>query len=227
MTTTVASSTNTPTTASSQSPASSTDSLASLGNNFNTFLTMLTTQLKNQDPMSPLDTNQFTQQLISMTGVEQQIKANSQLGTLITMDQTNQALAALPLVGKTVEYDASTSMLSGGSAQFSYTLPSDAATSTISIADSNGKIVYQTSGETASGRHGFTWNGKNTGGTALPDGTYSIAITAADAKGQPITATTSGFGQVSGIEIQNGQPMMNIGGIQIPTAKLLSVASAS
>jgi flagellar basal-body rod modification protein FlgD len=216
------------TSSSSSSSSSSTDALASLGDNFSTFLTMLTTQLKNQDPTSPLDTNQFTQQLVEMTGVEQQLKTNSQLGTLISMDQTNQALAALPLVGKTVEYDASTSTLSGGSAEFSYTLPAQAASSTISIADANGKIVYQGAGETSSGRHTFVWNGQTTGGTALPDGTYSISVAASDPQGQPIAGTaTSGFGQVNGIEIQAGQPMMNIGGTLVPTSKLLSVASAS
>jgi flagellar basal-body rod modification protein FlgD len=224
MTTTIASSTNTPTAATSQS---STSSLASLGSNFNTFLTMLTTQLKNQDPTAPLDTNQFTQQLISMTGVEQQIRVNSQLSSLISMGQTNQALAALPLVGKTVEYDAASSTLSGGAAQFSYTLPAQAASSSISVVDINGKVVFQTPGETGSGRHGFTWNGKTASGANLPDGTYSIQVSALDAKNQPVTATTSGFGKVTGIEVQQGQPMMNIGGVLIPTAKLISVDSAS
>jgi flagellar basal-body rod modification protein FlgD len=225
MTPTIASSTNTPTTAPT-TPAS-TDSLASLGSNFNTFLTMLTTQLKNQDPTAPLDTNQFTQQLISMTGVEQQIKVNSQLSSLISMGQTNQALAALPLVGKTVEYDAASSTLSSGSAQFSYTLPAQAAATSISVVDANGKVVFQTAGETGSGRHGFTWNGKTAGGATLPDGTYSIQVSALDAKNQPVTATTSGFGKVTGIEVQQGQPMMNIGGVLIPTAKLIAVDSAS
>src|SRR5882762_3413381 len=71
--------------------------------NFNTFLTMLTTQLKNQDPLSPLDTSQFTQQLVSFSEVEQQINTNMNLQQLIQLQTTNQAVAAAPLVGQNIQ----------------------------------------------------------------------------------------------------------------------------
>src|SRR5258708_30563484 len=110
-----------------QAPSAATSSgVASLNSNFNTFLTLLTTQLQNQDPLSPLDTNQFTQQLVSFSEVEQQINTNTNLQSLIAMQNTSQALSALPLVGQTINYSGATSPPANGKASLTYTLPSPA-----------------------------------------------------------------------------------------------------
>ena len=81
---------------------------ATLAGNFQTFLTLLTTQLQNQNPLDPLDTNQFTQQLVQFAGVEQQLKTNDQLTALVSLQQTAQATQALDFVGKTAVVDGST-----------------------------------------------------------------------------------------------------------------------
>ena len=101
MTTAITTNTSTPTTSNTgTSSASVNNSLASMANNFTTFLTLLTTQLKNQDPTSPLDTNQFTQQLTQMTGVEQQLQSNKLLQQLVN---TQAGLgASANLIGKVV-----------------------------------------------------------------------------------------------------------------------------
>src|SRR6266852_7931029 len=91
---------------------------STLAGNFQTFLTLLTTQLQNQDPLSPLDTNQFTQQLVSFSEVEQQINTNTNLQSLIAMQNTSQALSALPLVGQTINYSGATAPLANGKASF-------------------------------------------------------------------------------------------------------------
>src|SRR6185437_4592382 len=95
--------------------------------NFNTFLTLLTTQLQNQDPLSPMDTNTFTQQLVSFSEVEQQIDTNNNLQSLIQLQTTNESIAALPLVGQQIQYSGATAPLEDGQAQFTYSLPSAAA----------------------------------------------------------------------------------------------------
>src|SRR6201992_1328356 len=99
----------TPVTNTNQSPAaassgasSGTDAMAQLSGNFNTFLTLLTTQLKNQDPTSPMDSNQFTQQLVEFSQVEQQINTNTNLQTLITQGQSNGTAMTTGYLGKTV-----------------------------------------------------------------------------------------------------------------------------
>src|SRR3569833_3376770 len=88
-----------------------------IAGNFQTFLTLLTTQLQNQNPLDPLDTNQFTQQLVQFAGVEQQLKMNDQLTTLVSIPQTTQATAALGFVGKTVAIDGSAAQLKNGQAR--------------------------------------------------------------------------------------------------------------
>src|ERR1044072_5533234 len=91
-----------------------------LTGNFQTFLTLLTTQLKNQNPLDPLDTNQFTQQLVQFAQVEQQIKQNSQLETLISLEKSAQATTALAYVGSTVAIDGQTAALANGKATWTF-----------------------------------------------------------------------------------------------------------
>src|SRR6187551_3440738 len=97
-----------------------TDSKDSLAANFTAFLQLLTTQLKNQNPLDPLDTNQFTQQLVQFAQVEQQMKSNDQLSTLVSLEKTAQSTAALSYVGQTVVVDGSTAQLKGGTASWAF-----------------------------------------------------------------------------------------------------------
>ena len=92
-----------------RSSNSSSGSTATTGiaDNFQTFLTLLTTQLQNQNPLDPLDTNQFTQQLVQFAGVEQQLKSNDQLKSLVEIEKSAQATQALVYVGNTVAVDGS------------------------------------------------------------------------------------------------------------------------
>src|SRR5499427_11109056 len=112
------------TTAQSSSSSSSSSSLSSttgdtLAGNFQTFLTLLTTQLQNQNPLDPLDTNQFTQQLVMFAQVEQQLKSNDELSTLVSLEKSAQATTALAYVGQTVAVNGQTAALAGGQAVWS------------------------------------------------------------------------------------------------------------
>src|SRR3954454_8759937 len=98
---------------------------STLAGNFQTFLTLLTTQLQNQNPLDPLDTNQFTQQLVQFAGVEQQLKTNDQLASLLTMQQTAQATQALAFVGKTAVVSGSTTTMTSGKASWDLSIPKD------------------------------------------------------------------------------------------------------
>jgi flagellar basal-body rod modification protein FlgD len=220
MTPTIASATSA--TNAAQTSTSSTPTTG-FGDNFNTFLKLLTTQLQNQDPLSPLDTNQFTQQLVSFSQVEQAINTNQKLSTLVSMASTSQAVSALPLVGKTVEYDGSSAVLSGGSAHFSYTLPNQATSSVITVSNAQGQVVFRGAGELGAGKHDFVWNGKDLSGASQPEGSYSISVAAQGVDKSALTATTTGFGKVDGIELASGQPLMTIGGLKVPTTKMLAI----
>src|SRR2546430_16214955 len=98
----VASATGTAPSASSGVPTTSAANKATPAGNFDTFLTLLTTQLQNQNPLDPLDTNQFTQQLVQFAGVEQQLKSNDQLKSLVELEKSAQSTQALVYVGNTV-----------------------------------------------------------------------------------------------------------------------------
>ncbi|HXP76775.1 MAG TPA: flagellar hook assembly protein FlgD [Stellaceae bacterium] len=230
ITTPVATTTPTPTsgTTTPTSTGSTSSSDASLlGSNLNTFLTLLTTQLKNQDPTSPMDTNQFTQQLVEFSGVEQQINTNNNLQSLISLQTSSETIAALPMVGKTIQYNESTAPLSNGQASFTYTLPTNAAAANVLVEDANGNIVYQTTADTSAGSHSFLWNGQNVAGTTSPDGAYSLAIVAADATGKAISATVTANGTVDGVSVDNNVPTFNVGGVKVPMSDLLTVQPSS
>src|SRR3954463_10382278 len=94
-----------------------------IAGNFQTFLTLLTTQLKNQNPLDPLDTNQFTAQLVQFAQVEQQLKQNDQLAALVSLQQTAQNTAALEFVGQKVGVTGNTAALSGGKAAWNLDVP--------------------------------------------------------------------------------------------------------
>src|SRR5437762_13123603 len=126
---------------SSSSNSLSSNTGATLAGNFQTFLTLLTTQLQNQNPLDPLDTNQFTQQLVQFAGVEQQLRTNDQLATMVSLQQTAQSTQALTFVGKTATVDGSTASLAHGSATWELGVPTNANV-TISIDNSTGQTVF-------------------------------------------------------------------------------------
>jgi flagellar basal-body rod modification protein FlgD len=122
---------------SSSSSSLSSTSGATLAGNFQTFLTLLTTQLQNQNPLDPLDTNQFTQQLVEFASVEQQLKTNDSLSTLVSLEQTAQSTQALTFVGKTAVVNGNTAALTNSQATWELNIPSNSNVN-VSIANSSG-----------------------------------------------------------------------------------------
>src|SRR5271155_227189 len=128
---------------SSSSSAAAANALANtqIAGNFQSFLQLLTTQLQNQDPLSPLDTNQFTQQLVEFAGVQQQINTNDSLATLVSLQQTAQSSQALEFVGKTAVVSGNTATLTNSEATWELNIPT-ASNVNINIANSNGQTVF-------------------------------------------------------------------------------------
>jgi flagellar basal-body rod modification protein FlgD len=180
-----------------------------IANNFTTFLTLLTTQLKNQNPLDPLDTNQFTQQLVQFAQVEQQMKSNSQLQTLIGLQQTAQASMALNYVGATVVVDGSTGMLSSGQATWNLNVTKPAA-GTLTIQDATGKTVYTSPITLNPGGQPFVWNGLSTDGQQLPDGPYTLSVVANDASKQNVPVSIEMQGTVDSVDLTQNPPLLTI-----------------
>ncbi len=205
------------------SSTSGSSALTGLSSNFDNFLTLLTKQLQNQDPLSPMDANQFTQQLVQFTAVEQAIATNSKLDKLIEGQTASQAATALSYLGKNVTAKADEIALSDGEARFDYTVAKDAATVAIIISDSTGKPVRAATGETGAGSHSFTWDGKDADGASLPDGVYKLQVVALDEDGRSIETSATTGGTVTGVEIRDGQIVLSVGDLEVPFDGLLSV----
>jgi flagellar basal-body rod modification protein FlgD len=194
----------------------------SLAGNFNEFLQLLTTQLQNQNPLDPLDTNQFTQQLVEFSGVEQQINMNSQLTTLIGLQQTAQSAQAASFVGATVAVSGSTTQMVNSQATWNYSVTSP-ANATITITNSSGQTVFTQSGTVQPGQQQFAWNGIGNNGQQWPDGAYSIAITATNASGQSVGVSTQVQGVVSSVDLTQNPPVLTVGGQKFTLSQIQQV----
>jgi len=219
MTVTPAAST-TPTSTSSQP-----DAMKQLSSNFSTFLTLLTTQLKNQDPTSPMDSNQFTQQLVMYSQVEQQIDTNDNLKTLISQGTSNAASMTTGYLGKKVSVTNGQASLTNGSATWTYNLKATAATTQLSITNANGVTVYTGTGDTASGNNTFTWDGKDINGNQLPDGAYKLTVTAADSAGNTVTSSVASAGTVTQIDMTGPTPQLIVGNMEVGLGDIAAVAN--
>jgi flagellar basal-body rod modification protein FlgD len=210
-------------TASSGSSVSSTTG-GTLAGNFQTFLTLLTTQLQNQNPLDPLDTNQFTQQLVQFAGVEQQLKTNDQLTTLVSLQQTAQSTQALGFVGKTAVVDGSTTALKNGAATWNIGVPTNSNVS-ISITNSTGQTVYSNNYSVQAGQNqAFGWDGKGNDGTQWPDGQYKMTATATDTAGNTVGVSTQIQGLVDSVDLTQSPPLLSINGQTYTVNQIKSIA---
>ena len=195
-----------------------------LAKDFNTFLTLLTTQLQHQDPLDPMKSNEFTQQLVSFTGVEQQINTNKNLESLISSMTAQQTSNAVNYLGSKVTATTNQGQLSGGSAAWSYNLPTTASQAQITIKDANGVTVYTGTGDPTAGTHTVNWDGKGLNGSTLPNGTYTLSVDAATADGTAVNSSIYQTGTVTSIDTANGQSQLSLNGLLIPLSAVTSVA---
>jgi flagellar basal-body rod modification protein FlgD len=205
----------------------STSSLSQLSSNLDNFLTLLTTQLQYQDPLSPMDSTQFTNQLVQFASVEQQIQSNRNLESLISLQQTNNMVGAVSYIGKQVEVSGQTTALKDGQATFSYTLPSNASAAVVGIYDANGKQVSVAPAELTAGRHEYVWDGKDGQGKAVADGQYTIQVAAVDANNSQVVPTYTTVGTVTSVGIDKGVATLDLDGVEVPLADVVRVVDGS
>jgi len=184
---------------------------AMIANNFTTFLTLLTTQLKNQNPLDPLDTNQFTQQLVQFAQVEQQMKSNDQLAALVSLEKSAQSTIALAYVGATVVVDGATAPLSNGRADWTLNV-SKPSTATVTIKDSTGQTAYSGTFSVNPGNQAFAWDGRGNDGRLWPDGNYTLTAIGVDANKQPVAISTEVQAVVDSVDLTQNPPLLSING---------------
>lgn len=190
--------------AASTANSASAGAAAQLTANFDTFLKLLTTQLRHQDPLQPLDTEKFTSQLVQFASVEQSIRANSHLETLIALQAAGERSSALSLVGRTVSVAADKAMHSGAGAGWTYTLPGEAQSVTVTVVDSLGRVAATLNSDTGAGAHSASWNGETDKGETAPSGVYRLIVTAKDAAGLNMEASISTDLRIDAVAFEGG-----------------------
>ena len=194
-----------------------------LSGNYETFLRLLTTQMQNQDPLEPMDSTKFTEQLVSYSQVEQQIATNTSLNSLISLTKSAAGANAVSYLGKTALTAGPVSSLATGEASWRYSLPRDAASIQINVTDANGRVIRSTTGDASVGKHDFTWNGTSANGTQMPDGPYTLSIVARLADGTNVPATITGVGQVNEIDMSGIEPLVTIGSRKLNLSEIIGL----
>jgi flagellar basal-body rod modification protein FlgD len=185
------------------------------------FLKMLVAQLKNQDPLNPMDNAQVTSQMAQLSTVDGINKLNATLSTMSMGTNATQALQAASLVGNQVLVDGDSLQLSGGQASAGYNLGGAADNVTVTVKSASGQVVYTGQlGKQAAGLSVFNWDGTANNGAKAIDGTYTFDITAS-AGGASVAASALSLGRVDGVTPSATGTTLTLGGLgEVPLASV-------
>ncbi len=196
--------------------------LASLSGNFSDFLGMLMTQLQNQDPTSPLDTNQFTQELVQFSGVEQQITTNASLTQLIQLTQSGQVMQGTAMTGKAVTVSATQIPLQNGKGSVGFTAPV-AEPAAIVIDNAAGQTIRSVALNATAGANNWSWDGTDSSGNTVPDGAYAISVIGANADGSTTALPFTVTGTATGVQNTASGMQLSLGALTVPFTAVQSV----
>lgn len=214
------SSSNGSTTSTSTSAATS-----SLMSNYDTFLKILMTQIQTQNPLDPMDTQSFTQQLVQYSSVEQQLQTNSKLDDLLTTMTTSSALQLVNYLGKDVTAYSDTTKFSDGACTWNLDASAAADDATVTVTNSSGAVVYTTTTNLKEGDNTFSWDGSTKDGTnwSSSSDSYVISVNGTDADGKAISVTTQTSGRVDNVDTSSTQPYLSIDGHLVPLSAVISI----
>jgi len=201
-------------------------SATKLANDFDDFLTLLTTQLQVQDPLDPMDSSEFTNQLIQFTSVEQMISQNKNLENIAALTAFNGMNDAVNYIGRDITVEQSNATLTQETpAQWIYELEATAFENELVIRDADGKVVHTLQGQTDKGSHSLAWDGAIEGGGYASPGVYTLEVKALDADTKKIPKSVYMTGSVDGVEMEAGEALLSVGGFRIPLTQILAVTA--
>lgn len=216
----------TPSLSAASSLAQGSATKGTLAGNFQTFLGLLTTQLKNQSPLDPLNTNEFTQQLVQFASVEQQMKSNESLTSLLSATKASNVTSALGFVGATITADGTTAKLQNGQAEWRLQAPRSVAGAVVTITDKTGATVFTETRSFAAGEQSYIWRGKTSAGSTAGDGEYTVNISARDPAGQTVAIRSEVQGTVDSVDVSGTEPVLTLGTLTIPVSKVKTIQRA-
>lgn len=191
---------------------------------YQSFLKLLTAQLRNQDPLAPMDATQFITQLAQFSTVEQGMQTNQTLTQLLETLKASSARFDMAYLGRTVDASADVAGLAEGGLTVAYAVDPAATEVRIDILDLDGKVVRSLPGETGSGRHELRWDGSLADGGSAPDGGYRIRVVARNAAGDPLDAATVVTDRVREIrQVDGGSLFVLDGGATVRAEDILGI----
>ena len=196
-----------------------------LAKDMDTFLNLLTTQLKEQDPLSPMDSSEFTNQLVLFAQVEQQIDQNENLEALLVSQVRSQQAFATSFLDSYVEVESNKVMLDDGQAVFTYGLSTEAKSVVVNVKSEDGKIVRTFEGDPSAGLHKLTWDGTDNSGLTVDDGVYKLEVSAVeqDDAEEPMETWTTSLGKVTGVASEDATTFLAIGDLSVDMNTVLGV----
>lgn len=203
---------------------STANSAGQLAEDFDDFLVLLTTQLQNQDPLSPMDSTEFTAQLVAFAGVEQQINANQKLNSLVSLSLGSSFSSALNYVGKDISYLSAEAYYDGTSpVKVNYAVSGDSVDTSLHIYDEEGTLVFTKDLSASSSTGNITWDGKRADGSTVDPGTYTVRVDALDVNNEALDTSTVVTGTVKGVETQNGTTFLLVGERAVSIGNIINV----
>lgn len=204
-------------------PTPQSGSSAKLAADFDMFLKLLTTQLQYQDPLDPMDSSEYTQQLVSYSQVEQAIKQTEKLDSVLDRLDLQGLTAATGYIGREVTVYQPTVALTEDGANWFYELGDEAAETTIKIYNSRGVLVHELDGTKTEGSHDFSWDGKDASGDKLPEGFYTMKVEAKTHDGEDVPTAVGTKGIVETVEAQDGEIILTFNGTPVRAANIAAV----
>lgn len=205
---------------------STANAAANLAEDFDTFLTLLTEQLQNQDPLDPMDSQQFVEQLVQFSSVEQQIASNESLETILALQAADAQVSATSWVGREVTVSTPNAALSNGEAEWTYALPRAAESTSLMITDAQGRVINTLPGQTGEGPHSFVWDGTDSAGNQMDEGIYTLNVVASDTDGVGITVPVRVTGEVTGVDMSGSDVIVELGALRASAGNVIAVRQA-
>lgn len=194
---------------------------------YDQFLQILTAQLQNQSPLEPMDANEFTNQLVQFSSVEQAIKTNDSLESLIALSASNEATSLVGYLGQNITAEGAATTLQNGAATWQLSASDYASDTQVTIRNAAGSIVYTDEGTLEPGETSYVWDGTTNDGGTAPDGLYGITVEARDGDGNVVDVSTAISGQVTGVDFKTFPSALLVGDTRVPITSLTAVELGS
>lgn len=211
--------------ATTTAPDKAAASSSGLLTDYNLFLKLLTTQMTNQDPLDPMDTSEYTAQLVQYSQVEQSIQQTGALGDILSQMLSQQMAQASSYIGREARFDSPVAGLGTDSpARWTYYVDGTPGTITATVKDAKG-VTVATVDLKPDAQGSYAWDGKQTNGTKAPAGAYTLSVAAADASGAKLNTTINSIGVVDDVVTDGSSILLGVNGIRLSASGLVALAA--